>query len=103
MQVPAATMRVAHTFDVVRQATVAAVVRLVYVDPICLHLVDCSPNPKPRPYLHLWGGVGVLLLCLISPANLRLCCGGGAFLRLGCCQCLAAGICGWGEGALWWC
>ena len=96
-------MRVAHNFYVVQQATVAAVVRLGHADPIRHRLVDRSPNPKPWAYLHLWGGVGVMLLFLISPASLRLWRGDGACLRLGSCQLLAAGSCGWGEGAFWWC
>ena len=71
MQLTAATMRVSHTFDVVRQANVAAIFCLGYVDPVRRRLVDRSPNPKPRPYLHLWVRVGVVLLCMIPPA-LRL-------------------------------
>ena len=91
MQVPFNTMSVTHTFDVVRQAKLATVVFLGYVYPICFRLVNRSPNPKCRLYLHLWGGVGVLLLFLISPAALRLWHGGDACLWMGCCLCLATG------------
>ena len=49
----------------------ADVVCLGYTDPIHRRLVNCSLNPKPRIYLHLWGGVVVLLLLLISLAALR--------------------------------
>ena len=81
---PAATMCVAHAFEVVQQAKVASVVRLGFFDPDRRHLVDSSPNPKPQPYLHMWGGVGAVLLCRIPP-DLRLGSGGGACRRLGCC------------------
>ena len=86
-------MRVAHTFEEVRQAKLEAVVYLGYVYPDRRGLVDHSPNPKTRTYLHLWGGVGVVLLCLISPAALYLGRGGGACLWLGRFRCLAAGRC----------
>ena len=86
-------MCVANTFEVVRQEKVEAVVCLGYVDPIQRRLVNSSPNSKPRPYLHLWGGVGVVLLCLI-PSVLCLGRGVGACRQMGCCC--------W-EGALWWC
>ena len=85
MRVTDATMRVAHTLEVVRQAKVVAVVRLGDVDPDRRCLVYRSPKPKPQTYLHLWGKVGVVFLCLISPAALSLGRGGGACRRLGCC------------------
>ena len=75
-------MCVAHTFDVVLQAKVAAFVYIGYFDLVRRHCVDRSPNPKPQPYLHLWGGVEVLFLCLISPPALRLGRGSGACCRL---------------------
>ena len=62
---PASTIRVAHTFEVLRQAKVAAVICLGYVDPVRFRLVDSSPNSKPQTYLHLRGGVGVVHMCLI--------------------------------------
>ena len=58
---------------------------------------------ESRPYLRLLGRVGVVLLCLIYTATLRLGRGGGACRRLGCYQCLEARCYGWGEGVLWWC
>ena len=72
MRVPTDTMCVSHTFDVVKQAKVAAVIRLGDVEPVCRHLVYGSSDPEPWTYLHLRGGVGVLLRLLISPAALRL-------------------------------
>ena len=66
MQVLASTIRVSHTFEVVRQAKVADVFHLGDIDPIRRRRVNGSPNPKPWPYLHLWGGVWVVLLRLIS-------------------------------------
>ena len=97
MSVPASTMFVAHTFEVVQQAKVATVVRLGDINPVCRRLVNSSPNTKPRTYLHLWGGVGavpssscsapgVWVWCL-PPAGVLPMPGGGA-LRVG------------GEGAL---
>ena len=68
---PAATMCVAHAFEVVQQAKVASVVRLGFFDPDRRHLVDSNPNPKPWLYMHLLGGVGVVFLFLITP-DLRL-------------------------------
>ena len=62
MLVPAATMRVSNTFEVVRQAEVAAVVHMGDVCPVCRRCIYGRPNPKPRTYLHLWGGVWVVLL-----------------------------------------
>ena len=50
----------------------ATVIRLGDVDLTCRLLGDRNPNPKPLPYLHLWGWVRVVFLCLISPAALRL-------------------------------
>ena len=72
MQVPAATMRVAHTFEVVRQKKVAAVVCQGNIDLVFCCLVYCRSNPEPWNYLHMKGGVGVLLHLLVSPAALRL-------------------------------
>ena len=46
-------------------------------DPVRRRRVDSIPNPKPWPYLHLWGGVRVVILCLI-PTDIRLGRGGGA-------------------------
>ena len=83
MQVLDTTMCIAHTFEVVGQEKVAAVVRLGDVDPDCFHLVNISPNPKPRPYLHLWGRVGVVFLYLIPP-DLHLGRGAGACHQLVC-------------------
>ena len=77
-------MCVAHTFEVVLQAKVAAVVRMGDVDFVHCRRIDSIPNLKPRLYLHLWGGVGLLLLLLIIVADLRLVRGGGACRRLGC-------------------
>ena len=57
MRVTDAKMRFAHTFEVVRQSEVAAVVRMGGVCPVCRRCVDGRPNTKPQPYLHLWGGV----------------------------------------------
>ena len=65
-------MRVAHNFEVVQQAEMAAVVCLGYVDPFCRRRIDIIPNPKIPPYMHLWVGVRVVLLCLSSPPALRL-------------------------------
>ena len=101
MQVPSTTMRVAHTFEVVRQAKVVSVFSQGYINPVCRCLINGRSNPELRPYLHLWGGVGVLLLFLISPAALCLCRGSGAFLRMECFQCLAAGRYRWRLGAVW--
>ena len=86
-----ATMCVAHKFEVVRQAKVASVVCLGDIDPVLCRPVNFSPNLKPRPDLHLRGGVGFLLPRLIPPAA---CCRGG------CCQCLAAGCRGSRYGTL---
>ena len=98
----AATMCVAHTFEVIRQVKVTAIFRLGNVNPTCRRRINSSLNPKPRPYLHLWVRLGVVFLCLIPPA-LCLGCGGVACSRLWCCLCLAEGRCGWGEVSLWWC
>ena len=84
MRVSATTMHVAHTFKVVQQGKVAAVIRLGYAYPVRCCRVNISPNPKPWPYLHLWGGAGVVLLRLNSPPALRLKRGGGACRRLCC-------------------
>ena len=56
----------------------AAVIHMGDVKPVHRRRVDSSPNQKPRLYLHLWGGVGVLLLLLILMSELRLVRGGGA-------------------------
>ena len=71
-------MRVAHTFEVVQQIKVEAIVCMGYVDPVRRRLVNA--------------GVGVVLLCLISPAALLLGSRGGACHLLGCCRCLAAWV-----------
>ena len=73
MQVTATTMRVSHTFEVVQQAEVAAVVRLGDVCPICCRCVDGRTNPKTWPYFHLWDGVWIVLLYLVTPLALSLC------------------------------
>ena len=78
MLVSAATMRVAHTFEVVRQAKVVDVVRLGYFYPVCQLCADGRPNPKPRPYFNLAGGVWVMLLHLVPSPALLLGCGGVA-------------------------
>ena len=62
-------MHVAHTFEVVQQAEVAAVVCLGYVYPFFCRCFDGRPNPKPRPYLHLWVGVWIFLLRLVTPSG----------------------------------
>ena len=83
MQVPAATMHVAHTFEVIKQAEVTTVVRLRDVYPICHHCINGRQNTKPRPYLHLWGRVWVVLMPLVPYTALRL--GHGSVTcRLGC-------------------
>ena len=58
MHLLAATMRVAHTFQFVRQAKLAAVILQVDINPVPRCLVDCCVDPKPCPYLHL-GQVGL--------------------------------------------
>ena len=65
-----------------QSASIAA--QALYVDPVFRRLVNSSSNPKLRPYLHLWGGVGDLLMCLIPP-TLCLGRGGGPCCRMGCC------------------
>ena len=77
-------MHVANTFEVVQQAEVAAVVYLGDVDPFRRRCINVRPNPKPRTYLHLWGGLWILLLNLVTPLDLRLGCG-GVPCRLLCC------------------
>ena len=91
-------MRVAHTFEVVQKAKVAAVVRQGGIDPVCRCLIYRRSYPERQTYLHLRGWVGVLLRLLVSPADLRLGSWGFAFRQRGCCQCLAAGRCGWRLG-----
>ena len=88
MQVKSDTMRILHTFEVVRQAEVVAVVRLGGAFPVCRRCVYGRPNHKPQPYLHLWGGVFIVLLHLVTPTSLHLGRGGVA-CRLGC-HCQAA-------------
>ena len=68
-------MRVAHTFEVVKQANVAAIVCLGDVYPVCHHCVNGRPNPKPHPNLHLWVGVRVVILHLVTSTTLSLGCG----------------------------
>ena len=72
MEVMAATMRVTHTFAVVLQEELAAVVCMGDVYPVHRRCVDGRHNPKPWPYLHLWGGVWIFLLHLVTPMDLRL-------------------------------
>ena len=50
----------------------AAVIRQWYVNSVPCHLVYCRADPEPRTYLHLRGGVGVMLRLLISSAALQL-------------------------------
>ena len=83
MRVTAATIFIAHTFGVVQQAEVAAVVHLGDVFTVCRSCVYGRTNPKPQPYLHLWDGVLIVLLHLVTPPALRLGRGGVA-CRLGC-------------------
>ena len=59
MQVTAATMHVAHTFEVVRQAKVATVVRLGDANPVRRRCVDGRPNPKPGPICMCGAGCGL--------------------------------------------
>ena len=66
----ASTVRVAQTFDVVRQEKLAAVVHLGDVNPVRRRFIDGCPNPEPWSYLNLRGGVGIMLLYLIPPALL---------------------------------
>ena len=77
-------MCVAHTFEVVRQEKVATVVCLWYVDPFRRRRVNSSLNPKPRTYLNLRGGMGVVFLRLISSPALHLGRGGGTLRQLCC-------------------
>ena len=97
------TMRVAHTFEVVKQAKVVAVICKEDIDPVCRCLVYCRLDPEPQTYMYLRGGVGVLLLPLVSTAALRLGSWGGACRWQRCCQYLAAGNCGWRLGTVWRC
>ena len=71
-------MRVAHTFEVVQQAKVAAIVCQGDIDAIFRSLVYRRSDPEPRTYLHLSGGVGGLLCLLVYPAALSLVILGGA-------------------------
>ena len=84
MQVTATIICVAHNFEVVRKAEVAAVVYMGNVCAVCRRCIDSLPNPKPRPYLYLWGGLWIVLLHLDIPPYLRLGRGGVACC-LGCC------------------
>ena len=70
VQIPATKMRVAYTFEVVRQAKVAAIFRQGDIDPICRRLINCRSNYEPRIYLYLQGSVGVLLRILVSTVAL---------------------------------
>ena len=72
MQVPAAKMHVAHTFEVVRKAKVASIFFQRDIEPVCLCVVYRRSDPEPRTYLYLGGWVGVLFHLLVSPAALRL-------------------------------
>ena len=101
VQVPAATMCVAHTFEVVRKEKVTAIVRQGNIDPVFRLLVYRRSDPEPRTYLHLRNGVGVLLRLLISPAALHLGSWEGAYCLWECCQGLAAGRCRWRLGTVW--
>ena len=80
MQVMAATMRVTHTFEVVLQEELAAVVCMGDVYPVHRRCVDGRNNPKPWPYLHLWTcawGVGVLTAACNFYTSRRVAEGGG--------------------------
>ena len=66
MRVIAATMRVVKTLEVVQHKEVASVVCLGVVYPFRHQCVDGCPNPKPQTYLHLWGGVWIMLLYLVT-------------------------------------
>ena len=101
MQVTAATMRAAHIFEVVQQEKVASVVYQGDIGPVRRCFVYCHSDPEPQTYLHLRGGVVVMLRFLVSPVALCLGSWGGAYLRWGCCQCLAAGRCGWRLLTVW--
>ena len=62
VQVWAATIRVAHTFEAVKQATVVAVICQGDIDPVIRCLVYCRLYHEPRTYMNLRGRVGVLPL-----------------------------------------
>ena len=79
-------MRVAHTFEVIRQEKVASVVRQGGIDPVHRCLVYLCSDPEPQTYLHLGVGVVVLIRLMVSPAALCLGSWGGACRRQGCCQ-----------------
>ena len=83
-------MRVVQTFYVVRQEKMAVVVHLGDINPVRRCFIDGCLNPEPWSYLHLRGGVGIMLLHLIPPA-LRLWVYGGARRRQGFFQCLTSG------------
>ena len=101
VRVPAAKMRVAHTFEVVQKAKLEAVIYQGGIYPVCLCVVYRRSDPEPWAYLRLRGGVGVLLRLLVSLEALRLGSWGGACRRRGCFQCLAAGRYRWRLGAVW--
>ena len=56
-----------------------SVLRQGGINPVCCFLVYFRLDPKPWTYLHMRGGVGVLLRLLISSEALRLGSWGGAF------------------------
>ena len=103
VRVRAATMRIAHTFEMLRKAKVLDVLYKGGIDPVRLCLVYRRLDPELHTYLHLRGGVGVLIRLLVSPAALRLGRWGGYYRRRGCCQYLAAGRCGLRLGTVWRC
>ena len=72
MQVLSATTCVAHTFEVVQSAKVAAVVCQGDIDPVRRSLVYRCSDTEPWSYLHLRGTVVVLLRLLVFPAALNL-------------------------------
>ena len=63
-------MRVSQTSDVVLQEKLAVVVHLGDVNLVRRCFIDGCLNPEPWSYLHLRGGVGIMLLYLIPPALL---------------------------------
>ena len=100
MQVPDATMRVAHTFQVVRKEKVSGFVHHwdIYYVPCCFDY--CRANPETWPYLHLKFRVQVMLRLLITSAVLRQERWGDTRICRGCCQHLTIGRCGWRWGSL---
>ena len=85
MQVTTTTRCVAHTFEVVRQAEVAAVICLGNTHPFRRRCINFRPNPKPLTYLHLWGRMRIVFLHLVPPLDLRLGLGGVPCCLWRCC------------------